>query len=60
MPIVKGNTLGTATRFKTDPSVHPAGRSSDPLRRSVYAEFAKIERETWAGMAFAAGRFLDV
>ena len=45
MPYVKGNTIGQETRFKTAQSGNPAGRPPDKLRRHIYAELDKIERE---------------
>jgi len=45
MPFVKGNTIGQETRFKTGQSGNPAGRPPDKLRRHIYAELDKIERE---------------
>ena len=45
MPFVKGNTIGQDTRFKTGQSGNPAGRPPDKLRRFIYAELDKIERE---------------
>ncbi len=45
MPFVKGNTIGQETRFKTAQSGNPAGRPPDKLRRHIYAELDKIERE---------------
>ena len=45
MPFVKGNTIGQDTRFKTGQSGNPAGRPPDKLRRHIYAELDKIERE---------------
>ena len=45
MPFTKGNTIGQATRFKTGQSGNPAGRPPDKLRRFIYAELDKIERE---------------
>ena len=45
MPFVKGNTIGQATRFKTGESGNPAGRPPDKLRRFIYAELDKVERE---------------
>jgi hypothetical protein len=48
MPFVKGNTIGQDTRFKTGQSGNPAGRPPDKLRRHIYAELDKIEREAAA------------
>jgi hypothetical protein len=45
MPFVKGNTIGKDNRFKTGQSGNPAGRPPDKLRRFIYAELDKIERE---------------
>ena len=45
MPFVKGNTIGEDTRFKTGQSGNPAGRPPDKLRRFIYAELDKVERE---------------
>ena len=45
MPFTKGNTIGQDTRFKTGQSGNPAGRPPDKLRRHIYAELDKIERE---------------
>ena len=45
MSFTKGNTIGQATRFKTGQSGNPAGRPPDKLRRHIYAEVDKIERE---------------
>ena len=45
MPFTKGNTIGQATRFKTGQSGNPAGRPPDKLRRFIYAELDKVERE---------------
>ena len=45
MPFVKGNTIGQDTRFKTGQSGNPAGRPPDKLRRFIYAELDKVERE---------------
>ena len=45
MPFVKGNTIGKESRFKTGQSGNPAGRPPDKLRRHIYAELDKIERE---------------
>ena len=45
MPFVKGNTIGEDTRFKTGQSGNPADRPPDKLRRFIYAELDKIERE---------------
>mgnify|MGYP000412721338 CR=1 FL=1 len=45
MPFVKGNTIGQDPRFKTGQSGNPAGRPPDKLRRHIYAELDKIERE---------------
>ena len=45
MPFVKGNTIGQDSRFKTGQSGNPAGRPPDKLRRFIYAELDKIERE---------------
>ena len=45
MPFSKGNTIGQDTRFKTGQSGNPAGRPPDKLRRHIYAELDKIERE---------------
>ena len=45
MPFVKGNTIGQETRFKTGQSGNPAGRPPDKLRRFIYDELDKVERE---------------
>ena len=45
MPFVKGNTIGEDTRFKTGQSGNPAGRPPDKLRRFIYDELDKVERE---------------
>ena len=45
MPFTKGNTIGQATRFKTGQSGNPPGHPPDRLRRHIYAELDKIERE---------------
>ena len=45
MPFAKGNTIGQETRFKTGQSGNPAGRPPEKLRRHIYAELDKIERE---------------
>ena len=45
MPFVKGNTIGAATRFKTGQSGNSAGRPPDKLRRFIYAELDKVERD---------------
>ena len=45
MPFVKGNTIGSETRFKTGQSGNPAGRPPDKLRRFIYDELDKVERE---------------
>jgi hypothetical protein len=45
MPFAEGNTIGQETRFKTGQSGNPAGRPPDKLRRHIYAELNKIERE---------------
>ena len=45
MPFTKGNTIGQDTRFKTGQSGNPAGRPPDKLRRHIYAELDKIQRE---------------
>ena len=45
MPFVKGNTIGSETRFTTGQSGNPAGRPPDKLRRFIYAELDKGEQE---------------
>jgi hypothetical protein len=45
MPFTKGNTIGQETRFKTGQSGNPAGRPPDKLRRFIYDELDKVERE---------------
>ena len=45
MPFVKGNTIGSETRFTTGQSGNPAGRPPDKLRRFIYAELDKVERD---------------
>ena len=45
MPFTKGNTIGQDTRFKTGQSGNPAGRPPDKLRRFIYDELDKVERE---------------
>jgi hypothetical protein len=41
MPFVKGNTIGTAKRFKTGQSCNPANRPPDRLHKSIEAELEK-------------------
>jgi hypothetical protein len=53
MPFTKGNTIGQDTRFKTGQSGNPAGRPPDKLRRHIYAELDKIEREATGKQAAA-------
>jgi hypothetical protein len=45
MPFTQGNTIGKETRFKKGQVANPAGRPPDKLRRFIYAELDKIERE---------------